>query len=51
MKFFLVILICVSLIGCAAVGVPITFNPDKKLWYAESLIYDLDRPLPAESLI
>lgn len=51
MRFFLIILACVNLMGCAAVGVPITFNPEKKLWYAESLIYDLDRPIPAQNLI
>ena len=51
MKNFLIVLSCISLIGCAAAGVPVTFNPDKKLWYAESLIYDLGRPLPAETLI
>jgi len=51
MRIFLVILISISLIGCAAVGVPITFNPAKKLWYAEALFDENDRPLPAQYLI
>lgn len=37
--------------GCEAAGVPLTFNPDTKLHYAQSLFEDYDRPLPAESLI
>jgi len=44
----LVLMLVIS--GCAAIGVPMTFNPDSKLSYAISLL-DLDRPLPAEPLI
>src|SRR3989338_648543 len=40
-----------SITGCAAVGVPHTSNPDKKLRYAESLFNNEDRPLPAQDLI
>lgn len=40
-----------SITGCAAVGVPYTSNPDKKLRYAESLFNNEDRPLPAQDLI
>ena len=37
--------------GCAAVGVPMTYNPEKKLSYARVLFNNYDRPLPAEPLI
>jgi tetratricopeptide (TPR) repeat protein len=45
---FVLLLVC---FGCAAVGVPHTFNPDKKLRYAQWLFEDQNRPLPAEQLI
>jgi len=45
------IIIMPAMAGCAAVGVPHTTNPDKKLRYAEFLFNNEDRPLPAQSLI
>lgn len=51
MRFFSIILICVSLTGCAAAGVPYTFNPASKLWWSEALLEDQNRPLPAQNLI
>lgn len=44
-------LISVFLSGCSCVGYPITFNPAKKLQYAQSLIEAEERPLPAEPMI
>jgi len=37
--------------GCAAIGVPLTSNPETKIRYAYSLMHEQDRPLPAEPLI
>lgn len=47
--FFLIFILTMT--GCTSVGVPYTANPEKKLRYAESLFNELDRPLPAQSLI
>lgn len=49
--FFIILPFLIILSGCSAVGVPMTFNPEKKLRYAEVLFNDSDRPLPAEPLI
>ena len=46
---FSIVLIWFS--GCAAWGVPYTFDPIKKLKYACSLFDYNERPLPAENLI
>lgn len=53
MRIYLTILLIISInsLGCAAAGVPITFNPAKKLWYAQTLFDENDRPLPAQYLI
>jgi tetratricopeptide (TPR) repeat protein len=48
------VLTVVSLIwscGCAAMFIPATNNPYKKLYWAEQLFDKQDRPLPAERLI
>lgn len=46
------ITICIFiLIGCAAVGVPQTNDPAKKIGYAYQLFDKQQRPLPAEKLI
>ena len=50
----LILILCILISGCAAMGVPYTSNPDTKLQYAASLLEDwgpLHRPLPAEPLI
>lgn len=47
----LLFVICIILFGCAAVGVPMTSDPAKKLRYAQSLFEEHNRPLPAESSI
>jgi tetratricopeptide (TPR) repeat protein len=39
------------LVGCAAMGVVATSDPDVKLSDAQNLYRNLDRPLPAETLI
>lgn len=49
--FLAVLLFTIMVTGCSAVGVPATFNPEKKLKYAEMLFNDNGRPLPAEPLI
>jgi len=50
-SLYIILVITLLFSGCASVGVPCTANPEKKLYYAESLFNDLDRPLPAQSLI
>jgi len=42
---------CVVLAGCAAMFVPVTSDPLKKLYWAEQLYDQQYRPLPAEQLI
>lgn len=49
--FLVVLSFTIMITGCAAVGVPVTLNPEKKLRYAESLFNDSGRPFPAEPLI
>ncbi len=44
-------LFSVLLTGCAAMGVPATGNPDKKVANAYTLFDEQQRPLPAERLI
>lgn len=51
LKIILFLIFIFFISGCAAVGVPLTFNPAGKLWWAETLIDEQDRPLPAEPLI
>lgn len=41
----------IFILGCAAMGVPLTTNPQIKIRYAYSLIHEQNRPFPAESLI
>lgn len=50
-KAVLPILLSTLICGCAAVGVPITFDPNSKLEWAQELIDNQNRPLPAEPLI
>jgi len=47
----LTLVISVVLSGCAAMGVPATSDPDKKIRYAYVLFDEQQRPLPAERLI
>lgn len=49
--YTLTVLCFFAILGCSAVGVPYTSDPAKKLWYAQNLVSELDRPLPAENLI
>lgn len=51
LKITMLLIFILFINGCAAVGVPVTFNPEKKLWYAEALFDKNDRPLPAQNLI
>lgn len=46
-----ILFMLVFIIGCAAMFVPATSDPSKKLDYAFELIQYQDRPLPAERLI
>lgn len=48
---WLAIAVTVVICDCAAIGVPETSDPDKKLQYAHSLFNQQLRPLPAEELI
>ncbi len=48
---FIEIVLSFFLVGCAAVGVPLTFSPEKKITYAQTLFQEFDRPLPAQDLI
>lgn len=50
-RLFVMAFLVVAMTGCAAVGVPATFNPHAKLKHAEYLFNEADRPLPAEPLI
>jgi tetratricopeptide (TPR) repeat protein len=50
LKIITLLIFALFITGCAAAGVPMTFNPNTKLNYADGLL-GLDRPLPAESLI
>lgn len=43
--------VLIFIFGCAAMQVPLTANPGDKLKSAAALIFDSDRPLPAERLI
>lgn len=47
----IVFFLLTSVFGCAAMFVPATSDPDKKLDYAFDLIQHQKRPLPAEKLI
>jgi len=49
--FILILALGTVLAGCAAMLVPLTSDPDKKLGYAYTLFDQLQRPLPAEHLI
>jgi tetratricopeptide (TPR) repeat protein len=48
---FIVILVSQLLLGCAAIGVPSTDDPAKKLRWATELFDNHDRQIPAERLI
>jgi len=50
-KLFFVYSLLAALVGCAAMGVPVTSDPAKKLGYAGSLYDQQGRPIPAERLI
>lgn len=50
MKYFIAVIVIV-ISGCAAMGVPLTSNPQTKIKYAYSLMHEQNRPLPAEPLI
>lgn len=50
-RFLVVLTIMLLMVGCSAMGVMVTSDPDVKLRDAENLYRNLDRPLPAESLI
>ena len=50
-KRILCLILSIFLLGCAAVGVPWTPDPARKLTGAQSLFQDLNRPLPAQNLI
>ncbi|WP_341897182.1 hypothetical protein [Ferrovibrio terrae] len=45
------VLLVVSLSACSAALVPLSFDPKTKLGQAYQLMYEFDRPLPAERLI
>ncbi len=47
----IIILLAILVAGCAAMGVPYTTDPKKKLSYAVMLYDEQQRPLPAERLI
>jgi tetratricopeptide (TPR) repeat protein len=46
-----IIVLSIILAGCAAMGVPETSDPDKKIEYSYILFDQQQRPLPAERLI
>jgi tetratricopeptide (TPR) repeat protein len=50
-RLFSIGLFALLLTGCAAMGVPETSDPARKLRQASGLIESLDRPIPAERLI
>ncbi len=45
------VILCFNLFGCAAAMVPYSFDPERKLGWANVLLDEQDRPLPAERLI
>lgn len=49
--FFAVFVSLQLLVGCAAMGVPSTDDPARKLGWAQDLVEKQDRPIPAERLI
>ena len=49
--FISIVFIGIALAGCAAMGVPETSDPDKKVGHAYMLFDQQQRPLPAERLI
>ena len=51
MHRFAMAFIVIIITGCAAMGVPVTFDPREKLAWARNLYEEQDRPLPAERLI
>jgi tetratricopeptide (TPR) repeat protein len=48
---FVIMVIVTTMSGCAAMLVPATNDPDKKIVYSYILFDDQQRPLPAEQLI